>query len=30
MNVGDRIGKEYVEIDARKIVGVVECNIPEE
>ena len=26
----DRIGKEYVEIDARKIVGVVECNIPEE
>ena len=30
MNVGDRIGKEYVEIDARKIIGVVECNIPEE
>lgn len=30
LNVGDRIGKEYVEIDARKIVGVVECNIPEE
>ena len=30
LNVGDRIGKEYVEIDAHKIVGVVECNIPEE
>ena len=30
MNVGDRIGKEYVEIDAHKIVGVIECNIPEE
>lgn len=30
MKVGDRIGKEYVEIDASKIVGVVECCIPEE
>ena len=30
LHVGDRIGKEYVEIDAHKIVGVVECNIPEE
>ena len=30
VNVGDRIGKQYVEIDARKIVGVVECNIPDE
>lgn len=29
-NVSDRIGKPYVEIDARKIVGVVECNIPDE
>ncbi len=29
-HVGDRIGKEYVEIDPKKIVGVVECNIPEE
>lgn len=30
LHVGDRIGKEYVEIDPQKIVGVVECNIPEE
>lgn len=30
LHVGDRIGKEYVEIDAGKIVGVVECCIPEE
>ena len=30
MSVGDRICKEYVEIDAHKIVGVIECNIPEE
>ena len=30
INVGDRIGKPYVEIDARKIVGVVECDIPDE
>ncbi len=29
-NVGDRIGKPYVEIPASKIVGVVECNIPDE
>ncbi len=29
-NVSDRIGKPYVEIDASKIVGVVECNIPDE
>src|SRR5574344_2438743 len=28
--VDDRIGTPYVEIDAKKIVGVVECNIPEE
>ena len=28
--VSDRIGKPYVEIDAKKIVGVVECNIPDE
>lgn len=26
----DRIGKPYVEIDAKKIVGVVECNLPDE
>ncbi len=30
VNVGDRIGKPYVEIPASKIVGVVECNIPDE
>ena len=29
-HVTDRIGKPYVEIDARKIVGVVECDIPDE
>lgn len=28
--VDDRIGTPYVEIDAKKIVGVVECNIPDE
>ncbi len=28
--VNDRIGKPYVEIDASKIVGVVECNLPDE
>ena len=28
--VSDRIGTTYVEIDARKIVGVVECNLPDE
>ena len=28
--VSDRIGTPYVEIDARKIVGVVECDIPDE
>lgn len=30
LHVGDHIGKTYVEIDPQKIVGVVECNIPEE
>lgn len=30
VNVGDRIGKPYVEIPASKIVGVVECNLPDE
>ncbi|MCE2615738.1 succinate CoA transferase [Phocaeicola oris] len=29
-HVGDRIGKPYVDIDPKKIVGVVECNIPDE
>ena len=28
--VNDRIGKTYVEIDAKKIVGVVECDIADE
>ena len=28
--VDDRIGKPYVEIDAKKIVGVVECYLPDE
>jgi len=26
----DRIGKPYVEVDADRIVGIVECNIPDE
>jgi acyl-CoA hydrolase len=26
----DRIGKPYVEVDADRIVGVVECNVPDE
>lgn len=30
LSVGGRIGTDYVEIDPQKIVGVVECNIPEE
>ncbi len=29
-HVYDRIGKPYVEIDAGKIAGVVECDIPDE
>lgn len=29
-NVGDRIGKPYIEIPREKIVGVVECNLPDE
>ncbi len=29
-HVGDRIGKPYVEIPEEKLVGVVECNIPDE
>ena len=28
--VGDRIGKPYLEIQKSKVVGVVECNIPDE
>ena len=27
---GDRIGKPYVEVDADRIVGVVECDVPDE
>src|SRR5574344_3097180 len=30
LHVGDRIGKPYLQIDPKKIVGVVECNIPDE
>ena len=30
IHVNDRIGKPYIEIDAKKVVGVVECNIPDE
>ena len=26
----DRIGKPYIEVDADRIVGVVECNVPDE
>ncbi len=26
----DRIGKPYIEVDADRIVGVIECNIPDE
>lgn len=29
-HVNDRIGKTYVEIDPAKIIGVVECDIPDE
>ena len=30
VHVSDRIGKPYIELDASKVVGVVECNIPDE
>ena len=26
----DRIGKPYVEVDAARIIGIIECNIPDE
>lgn len=26
----DRIGKPYIEVDAGRIIGIVECNIPDE
>ncbi|MCD8301673.1 MAG: acetyl-CoA hydrolase [Prevotellaceae bacterium] len=28
--VSDRIGKPYIEVDASRIVGVIECNVPDE
>ena len=30
INVLDKVGNSYITIDAKKIVGVVECKIPEE
>nr|MBP7472114.1 acetyl-CoA hydrolase [Prevotella sp.] len=30
IHVGDKVGNNYIEIDPRKIVGVIDCNIPEE
>lgn len=27
---GDRIGKPYIEVDSRRITGVIECNVPDE
>lgn len=30
IHVGDKVGNNYVEIDPKKIVGVVDCNLPEE
>lgn len=30
VHVGDKVGKNYIEIDPRKIVGIVDCNIEEE
>ena len=29
-NLNDRIGKTYVEVDPKKIIGIVETNIPDE
>lgn len=29
-NVGDRIGTPYIEFDASRLTGVVECNLPDE
>lgn len=28
--VGDRVGKPYLEVEKSKVVGVVECNLPDE
>ncbi|MDD6553910.1 MAG: acetyl-CoA hydrolase/transferase C-terminal domain-containing protein [Prevotellaceae bacterium] len=30
IHVNDKVGNDYIEIDPKKIVGVVDCNIPEE
>ena len=30
IHVSDRIGKPYIELDKKKVVGVVECNLPDE
>ena len=30
MKASDRIGKPYVEVDADRIKGIIECNIPDE
>jgi acyl-CoA hydrolase len=30
MKASDRIGKPYIEVDADRIKGIVECNIPDE
>lgn len=30
INVGDRIGKPYIQIPRHKVVGVVECDLPDE
>ena len=30
MKANDRIGKPYIEVDASRIKGIVECNIPDE
>lgn len=30
IHVGDKVGDNYIEIDPRKIVGIIDCNIPEE
>ncbi len=30
MKANDRIGKPYIEVEANRIMGVVECNIPDE
>lgn len=29
-SAADRIGKPYIEVDVQRIIGIVECNIPDE